>query len=217
MLHIFFKTALNKNLNTTSSELSLVFSGFQSDSSTSFVASARDYVENFDKKEEMEVIVINSSGRVVMTSTGFTPDENEQIPDFNEALSDESGYAYWNGKLSSGESAMSQTRIITNENGTCVGAVRYIVSMEQVNTAIVLVSAGIIISGIVIIALVILSGLMFIRSIVTPIRKLSEISSKIAHGDFSQAKKSSTNMTMKSATSVTQSAIWRWIFKQPIR
>ena len=156
-----FQNSVEQNLNTTSSELSLVFSGFQSDSSTSFVASARDYVENFDKKEEMEVIVINSSGRVVMTSTGFTPDENEQIPDFNEALSDESGYAYWNGK----------------------------VSMEQVNTAIVLVSAGIIISGIVIIALVILSGLMFIRSIVTPIRKLSEISSKIAHGDFSQAKK----------------------------
>ena len=174
-----FQNSVEQNLNTTSSELSLVFSGFQSDSSTSFVASARDYVENFDKKEEMEVIVINSSGRVVMTSTGFTPDENEQIPDFNEALSDESGYAYWNGKLSSGESAMSQTRIITNENGTCVGAVRYIVSMEQVNTAIVLVSAGI----------VFLSGLMFIRSIVTPIRKLSEISSKIAHGDFSQAKK----------------------------
>lgn len=94
-----------------------------------------------------------------------------------------------NGKLSSNESAMSLTRIITNENGTCVGAVRYIVSMEQVNTAIVLVSAAVIACGLVIIALVILSGLMFIRSIVTPIRKLSEISSKIAHGDFSQAKK----------------------------
>ena len=61
--------------------------------------------------------------------------------------------------------------------------------MEQVNTAIVLVSAAVIACGLVIIALVILSGLMFIRSIVTPIRKLSEISSKIAHGDFSQAKK----------------------------
>ena len=35
----------------------------------------------------MEVLVINSSGRVVMTSTGFTPDDNEQIPDFNDALS----------------------------------------------------------------------------------------------------------------------------------
>ena len=184
-----FQNSVEQNLNTTSSELSLVFSGFQSDSSTSFTASARDYVENFDKKEEMEVLVINSSGRVVITSTGFTPDDNEQIPDFNDALSNENGCAYWNGKLSSNESAMSLTRIITNENGTCVGAVRYIVSMEQVNTAIVLVSAAVIACGLVIIALVILSGLMFIRSIVTPIRKLSEISSKIAHGDFSQAKK----------------------------
>ena len=74
-----FQNSVEQNLNTTSSELSLVFSGFQSDSSTSFTASARDYVENFDKKEEMEVLVINSSGRVVMTSTGFTPDDNEQI------------------------------------------------------------------------------------------------------------------------------------------
>ena len=179
-----FQNSVEQNLNTTSSELSLVFSGFQSDSSTSFTASARDYVENFDKKEEMEVLVINSSGRVVMTSTGFTPDDNEQIPDFNDALSNENGCAYWNGKLSSNESAMSLTRIITNENGTCVGAVRYIVSMEQVNTAIVLVSAAVIACGLVIIALVILSGLMFIRSIVTPIRKLSEISSKIAHGEL---------------------------------
>ena len=65
-----FQNSVEQNLNTTSSELSLVFSGFQSDSSTSFTASARDYVENFDKKEEMEVLVINSSGRVVMTSTG---------------------------------------------------------------------------------------------------------------------------------------------------
>ena len=101
-----FQNSVEQNLNTTSSELSLVFSGFQSDSSTSFTASARDYVENFDKKEEMEVLVINSSGRVVMTSTGFTPDDNEQIPDFNDALSNENGCAYWNGKLSSNESAI---------------------------------------------------------------------------------------------------------------
>ena len=196
-----FQNSVEQNLNTTSSELSLVFSGFQSDSSTSFTASARDYVENFDKKEEMEVLVINSSGRVVMTSTGFTPDDNEQIPDFNDALSNENGCAYWNGKLSSNESAMSLTRIITNENGTCVGtfcfffffflfnSINVLDSLEQVTTAIVLVSAAVIACGLVIIALVILSGLMFIRSIVTPIRKLSEISSKIAHGDFSQAKK----------------------------
>ena len=32
---------------------------------------ARDYVENFDQKEKMGVMVLNPAGRVVITSTGF--------------------------------------------------------------------------------------------------------------------------------------------------
>lgn len=75
-----FQNSVEQNLNTTSSELSLVFSGFQSDSSTSFTASARDYVENFDKKEEMEVLVINSSGRVVMTQQDSPPMTTSRFP-----------------------------------------------------------------------------------------------------------------------------------------
>lgn len=184
-----FQSSVEQSLNNTSSELSLVFSGFASDSSTSFTASARDYVENFDKKEQMAVMVINSSGRVIMTSTGFTPSDKEEIPDFEEAKSNAAGYAFWHGKLSTGESALSETRVITNGNGTTVGAVRYIISMESVNAAIMIISAILIVIGLVIIALVILSGGMFIRSIVKPIRELSETAKKIAHGDFSASEK----------------------------
>ena len=184
-----FQSSVEQSLNNTSSELSLVFSGFASDSSTSFTASARDYVENFDKKEQMAVMVINSSGRVIMTSTGFTPSDKEEIPDFEEAKSNAAGYAFWHGKLSTGESALSETRVITNGNGTTVGAVRYIISMESVNAAIMIIPAILIVIGLVIIALVILSGGMFIRSIVKPIRELSETAKKIAHGDFSASEK----------------------------
>lgn len=184
-----FQSSVEQTLHNTSSELSLVFPGFLSDSSTSFASSVRDYVENFEKKEQMEVMVINSSGRVVMTSTGFAPSDKEQFPDFDEAKNNASSYAFWNGKLQTGESVMSQTRIITNSNDTPVGAVRYIVSMDQVNTTIMIISAILIAIGIMIIALVILSGGMFIRSIVTPIRELSVTAAKIAHGDFSESEK----------------------------
>ena len=34
----------------------------------------------------MEIMVINSNGRVMMTSTGFNPDESQAMPDFEEAL-----------------------------------------------------------------------------------------------------------------------------------
>ncbi|MDD6433020.1 MAG: HAMP domain-containing sensor histidine kinase [Ruminococcus bromii] len=184
-----FQNNVEQKLTSTTNELSLVFSGYISDSSTSFTSSARDYVENFDKKEQMEVMVINSTGRIVMSSTGFIPTGDEHLPDFDEAKTNGNGYAFWSGKLSSNEKAMSETRIITNDSGTAVGAVRYIVSMESVNERIILVSGMIILVGLIIIALVVLSGIMFIRSIVKPIRRLSEISAQIAQGDFSASEK----------------------------
>lgn len=184
-----FQNNVEQKLTSTTNELSLVFSGYNSDSSTSFTSSARDYVENFDKKEQMEVMVINSTGRIVMSSTGFIPTGDEHLPDFDEAKTNGNGYAFWSGKLSSNEKAMSETRIITNDSGTAVGAVRYIVSMEPVNERIMLVSGMIILVGLIIIALVVLSGIMFIRSIVKPIRRLSEISAQIAQGDFSASEK----------------------------
>lgn len=184
-----FQSSVEQSLSNASSELSLVFSGYTSDSSTSFASSARDYVENFKKKEQMEVMVINSTGRVVMTSTGFIPSDDTKLTDFDQAKENGDGFAFWNGKLSSGESAMSVTRIISNDSGTVVGAIRYIVSMDPVNNRILLVSGLIIALGLVIISLVIISGLTFIRSIVKPIRNLSLIAAQIAHGDFSASEK----------------------------
>ena len=77
-----FQSSVEQSLSNASSELSLVFSGYTSDSSTNFASSARDYVENFKKKEQMEVMVINSTGRVVMTSTGFIPSDETKLTDF---------------------------------------------------------------------------------------------------------------------------------------
>ena len=184
-----FQNNVEQKLTSTTNELSLVFSGYTSDSSTSFTSSARDYVENFDKKEQMEVMVINSTGRIVMSSTGFIPTGDEHLPDFDEAKTNGNGYAFWSGKLSSNEKAMSETRIITNDSGTAVGAVRYIVSMEPVNERIMLVSGMIILVGLIIIALVVLSI-------------------------FRLPKRLSISMMMKSATCAMQSAIWQKICRR---
>ena len=64
-----FTSQIQQDLHSASNELSIVFSGFRADNPTYFTSTARDYIENFDKKEQMGVMVLNSSGRVILTST----------------------------------------------------------------------------------------------------------------------------------------------------
>ncbi len=180
-----FQSQVEQELHAASSELSMVFSGFKGESTAAFNSAARDYIENYEKKEQMGVMVLNASGRVILTSTGFIPSEDEAMNDFEEAKKSSEGYAFWRGRLLSGEHAMSETRLVTDENNNVIGAIRYIVSLEPARSRILVISAIIIVFGLVVIALVVLSGLMFIRSIVKPIRRLSETAAQIAQGDFS--------------------------------
>lgn len=184
-----FQNSVEQRLTSTCNELSLVFSGYTSNNASDFTAAAREYVENFDQKERMCVMVINASGKIILTSTGFVPSETEEMKDYEDAQKNKDGFAVWSGKLSSGEPAMSETRIISTENGIMVGAVRYIVSMEPINSRILIADAIIVALGMLMLALVIFSGLLFIRSIVKPIRSLSETAAQIAQGDFSASEK----------------------------
>ena len=113
----------------------------------------------------------------------------KKFTDFDAAEANEDGYAFWRGTLLSGEAAMSETRVIKDPDGAVVGAIRYIVSMEPVNSRIILSAVIIIAIGLVILGLVIISGLLFIRSIVKPIQRLSEAAGQIAQGDFSASEK----------------------------
>lgn len=150
-----------------------------------FNAAARSYTENFADKNLMEVQAVNRVGKILSTSTGFTPDQSQAMPDFEDALETESGYGYWIGKLSTGEKVMAITRVVRSDtNGSVLGAVRYVVSMERADrqiTYVILVLIGV---GILIIALDTASGIYFVRSIVMPIRELNTTAEKIAKGNF---------------------------------
>lgn len=180
-----FNTSAHQVISSACHELSSVFPEYKTENSNSFISTSRNYMENFAYKEKMEIMVINSNGRVMMTSTGFNPDESQAMPDFDMALTSADGLGDWTGNLDSGENVIAQTHIITNKDGTCVGAVRYVSSLESINQSVLTISLIIIFAGLLIIALVILSGSYFIRSIVTPVRELSTMAKKIAQGDFS--------------------------------
>ncbi len=180
-----FNSEVEETLTAAGEELTSVFENYEADNSSAFSAGAASYVENFRHKEQMEVMVVNSTGRIVLTSTGFSYDENEDTKDFEMAKNSKDGYAFQSSTTASGEPVTSYIRVITNRDKNVIGAVRYVVSTAEVNNRVTLITAIIIFSGLLILFIIILSGSYFIRSIVAPVRELGEAANKIAHGDFS--------------------------------
>ena len=170
-------------LTDRSEDLNAIFEDDTGTSEEDFLEKAAQYASDFAYKDQMEVEVINSSGRVVLTSTGFSP-EDEDMPDFAQAMSLSSSFVSRTGKLSSGEKVMSVIRLIRDADGEPLGAVRWLSSLRNADHRIFIYTFIAAVVGVVIISVVALSGSYFIRSIVKPVRAMSETAQRIAQGDL---------------------------------
>ena len=104
--------------------------------SSGFTAVVRDYIEKFPDKNNMEIMALDQSGKVFITSTGFEPEQDQEMPDYEQALRSEYGSGKWVGHLNTGEKAMAITRVVRDDNGGLIGSVRYLVSMERADRQI---------------------------------------------------------------------------------
>ena len=175
-----YYNGIRQTLSGRSGELTAVFSDYDG----SFYEMARKYVEEFPDKEMMELIVINKNGDPVINSTGFSPHTKQPMPDYDAALLSSDKRADWYGNNNSGEKIMALTRIITDSNGDNVGAMRYVVSLEEADRKIFIAIALVCVAGILIMFFIFLSSTYFLQSIVRPVREISETAKKIARGDF---------------------------------
>lgn len=82
------------------------FQTYQSEQVAGFEDVAREFVGNFADKEKMELQVVDATGHIVVSSTGFQPVE-EISPDYSRAFSSDDGIGVWNGRNSTGENVMA--------------------------------------------------------------------------------------------------------------
>ena len=161
---------LRSELNVISTVLTRYYNSSSTGSGTNYSNEVRNTVESFTKKDRMELMMINSEGKVVITSSGFEPSNSYDMPDYDYAVKDEGGIGTYSGYQSNGEKVMAVTSLLETGN-TNYNAVRVITSLSKVDKQL----------GII---LMLVLGLYFIKSIVMPLRQISVNARKIAKGDF---------------------------------
>lgn len=174
---------LRSEMNVISTVLTRYYNSSSTGSGTNYSNEIRDTVESFTKKDRMELMMINSEGKVVITSSGFEPSNSYDMPDYDNAVKSESGIGVYSGYQSNGEKVMAVTGLLETGNDN-YSAVRVITSLSKVDKQLSVIMIFIIaISGAIIILMLVL-GLYFIKSIVMPLRLIGANAKKIAKGDF---------------------------------
>ncbi len=170
-------------VDTLADDYASYFSALSSATKETFEDAAIQTASSFEHKTLIEVQVLNSEGKVIVSTTGFQPTQSK-MDDYERALTSADGTASFKGKSDSGERILARTNIIYDKDGERIGAYRWITSLRGVNRRIFGVICIISVICIAVFGFCAVSGLYFIKSIVRPIRDVSNMARKIAMGDF---------------------------------
>jgi signal transduction histidine kinase len=147
----------------------------------------RRSIEEFNRKNHMELMAINSQGQVVLTSSGFSPYENYVLPDFHAAR--EHGSGQYVGYFNNTEKYMAVTVMLEPsdraDDDSDYSAIRLVTSLEAVDAQIYSLTLFVGFLSIATLLLLLFLGLYFIRSIVSPLRQIGHSAKRLADGDFS--------------------------------
>lgn len=161
-----------------------VLSRLYEDMAVNYSSEVRELIEGFEKKDQMEMMSINKNGEVTLSSSGFSPDESYNMPDYEAALKAEDGVGIFHG-YETGENIIAVTVIIAQPSST-YNALRYVSSMTLIDKQLSGIMLAALAISAVIILLVVFSGIYFVKSICVPLMQISVTAKKLAKGDFSE-------------------------------
>lgn len=178
----YYYGSVEKVINSQAETVSGLLSKYHSEETGDYEDYFRGLVTSFEKRNIMELMAMSSDGKVVLTSSGFIPEESSLTPDCFEAENNIEKTAEYIGETN-GEKVMSVT-VVPEGKTEDFSSFRIVTSLEKVDRQITFAIIGTSLIGIAIIFFVVVSSSYFINSIVNPVGQISETAKKIAEGDF---------------------------------
>lgn len=183
ILSMLFVSLIFNSVQTQAADYAKDFDTLGVANQDNFYDLAIEKSESFEHKDKIEVQVINVSGNVIVSTTGFQPIDNVSA-DYERAKSSYSGKWVSRIKNSGGERILAGTQVIYNSNGEVIGAYRFISSLKTAYKKINITMAIIILIYLSVLCLCAVSGFFFMKSIVAHLREMGNTARKIAGGDF---------------------------------
>lgn len=184
-IHIYYYSAVERKIESYSNGIvDVYFENYTAGEDSSFEKGARDYIADFSDKASVEVWILDKYGNVLISSSGFPVSDKTKIPEYEAALTSKDNIATRCGENSTDEKVFSLTKAMTDSDGNIIGSVRYMTSMEEIDNQIYSWYFIILLVFTLLVILLIISGTVFINSIVKPLQDVCDTARMIADGNY---------------------------------
>lgn len=161
-----------------------ILSRLYEDLAVNYSTEIREVIENFEKKDQMEMMSVNGNGEVTLSSSGFSPDSSYNMPDYEAALQSDDGVGVYIG-MDGGENILAVTVKIAQPSSN-YSALRFVTSLGGIDRQLMTIMVTALAISAAMILLLVSTGLYFVKSICVPLVEISTTAQKLAKGDFSE-------------------------------
>ena len=141
------------------------------------------FISSFEDKEDIELQIISSSGRIRTSTSGLTAGLSPGTPDIQRAMSSGKSAVYRGADYQTGENILAVSYPLIF-NGRVVGALRYVTALEAMYRQIMVSFSVIALLAFLCLLLVVASNMIFINQVVEPVAAVSDTVQRITAGSY---------------------------------
>ncbi len=178
-MYTYYTSYIQADLESRAQTAAGVFRNY---TESSYLSAARQFVNQFEDKNVIEVQFLTAGGRVLLSSNMVITGASVNSSDVSAAISTQRVQTAIS-KTENGEDVASAAAPVMY-GGTVVGVVRFLTSLREVDRQVLRILAICLAVGAVVVAIVSLFASYLIRSVLDPVLRVTETAKRIAAGSY---------------------------------
>ena len=175
---------MRSDLHDRAENTAVFFADYLNQSYNEYYQSCITYAQTFADKDRLELQFISKDGQLVASSYGQWAGQSPTTSEIREAMDMRTIRPYMGKDPNTGERIMAVSSPMIYTNGEVIGVLRFVTSTKLMDNQIFLVGMTSFFAMLAVVALVMLSGEYFMRSIMIPVQEITEKAQQIANGSY---------------------------------
>ena len=181
---IYYYSNMRSDMMNRASQTSQFFAGYISQNYDDYYQSCVSYVQTFEMSGSMELQFINMDGVLVASSYGPWAGKSPRTNEIDKAIRQRQTEPFIGLDPDTGEHILAVSCPMIYSDGQVVGVLRYVTSTRLVNRQILQIALMSALAFGVLLAVLLLSSGYYIRSIVVPVKEITQKARRIASGSY---------------------------------